>query len=341
MDDERPVYPKRDRSGSDDSRHESTASSSLGANRFNLPAGYKAVRSAKLNSLAVRHLNGGSAIPFKPIGSFTDEKDARIKLANTISDANSSRNISSSFNLEFFICNTCTSRGEHVVLGKKIDRDDGTKQSPPCFVLSDQNFPAVLPVEGEGDCFKILLVENASLSDLSTVLLAALEGFTVPAGTVVLISSVSHLAAVGTAAYAEDLVRACKAVRAVYGNGITVMHGIPLLLSGLHCYSTIRSLLEIGTWYKSITSLSTKELSESLTLLDAKLRESKQQNSDTAPSTPENIRAPERFLLKMPQSLLSYEKQICVSEGFGDQLSLCQPIEEGDEYELLNTMIEE
>jgi hypothetical protein len=155
MDDDRPVYPKRDRSGSDDSRHESTASSTLGANCFNLPAGYKAVRSAKLNSLAVRHLNGGSAIPFKPIGPFTDEKDARIKLANTISDANSSRNISSSFNLETFIFNTCTSRGEHTVLGKKIDGDDGTKQSPPCFVLSDQNFPAVIPVEGEGDCFKI------------------------------------------------------------------------------------------------------------------------------------------------------------------------------------------
>jgi hypothetical protein len=107
-----------------------------------------------------------------------------------------------------------------------------------------------------------LLVENASLSDLTTVLLAALEGFTVPAGTVVLISSVSHLAAVGTAAYAEDLVRACKTVRAAYGTGITVMHGIPLLLSGLHCYSTIRSLLEIGTWHKSVIALSTKELSD-------------------------------------------------------------------------------
>jgi len=64
---------------------------------------------------------------------------------------------------------------------------------------SDQNFPAVIPVEGDGDCFKILQVENATLSDLTTVFLAALEGFTVPAGTIVLISSVSHLAAVGTA----------------------------------------------------------------------------------------------------------------------------------------------
>ncbi|MFN9943102.1 MAG: hypothetical protein ACK56I_26900, partial [bacterium] len=53
--------------------------------------------------------------------------------------------------------------------------------------------------------------------------------FTVPAGTVVLISSASHLAAVGTAAYAEDLVRAFRAIRAVYETGITVMHGIPLL----------------------------------------------------------------------------------------------------------------
>ncbi len=46
-------------------------------------------------------------------------------------------------------------------------------------------------------------------------------------------------------------------------------------------------------------------------------------------------------MLKMPQNLHSYDKQICVSEGFGDQVSLCQPMEEGDEYELLNTMIDE
>ncbi len=121
-------YQKRGRSGSEDSRHESTATSFFGTNMLNLPAGYRAVRSSKLNSLAVRHLNGGSAIPFKPIGLF--DRDARIRLANTISDASSSRNISSSFNLETFIC---TTRGEHTVLGKKVDRDDGSKQAPPLF----------------------------------------------------------------------------------------------------------------------------------------------------------------------------------------------------------------
>jgi hypothetical protein len=67
----------------------------------------------------------------KPIGSVANEKDARIRLANTISDANSSRNISSSFNLENFICNTCTTRGEHIVLGKKLTGMTGQSRPPP------------------------------------------------------------------------------------------------------------------------------------------------------------------------------------------------------------------
>ncbi len=215
---------QRERAGSQDSRHESTATSAFGANLLNLPAGYPAVRSAKISSLAFRLLPGGSAIPYQPIGSFANDTDARLRLANTLSDASSPRNISSSFNIESFVCNTCKVKGEHTVLGKKSEGNDGTNQAPPCFVLSAQNFPSVIPVEGEGDCFKIIQVENASLSDLTTVVLAALEGFTVPAGTVVLISSVSHLAAVGTAAYAEDLVRAFRAIRAIVRHSTAISY---------------------------------------------------------------------------------------------------------------------
>jgi hypothetical protein len=100
--------------------------------------------------------------------------------------------------------------------------------------------------------------------------------------------------------------------------------------------TTIRSLLEISTWYPSVTTHSTKELSSTLYILTAKLKAPEQPISDKAPSTPADSRAPERFLLKMPQNLPSYDKHICVSEGFGDQ-----PIEEEDEYELINTMIDE
>jgi hypothetical protein len=140
--DDRRDSKKRGRSRSLDSRQESASSTAIGANLLNLPTGYRAVRCSKLNSLAVRHLNGGSAIPFRPIGSFANENDARVKLANTISDASSSRNISCSFSLENFICNACTVRGEHQVLGKKSEGDDGTKQAPPpLFFLIRPEFP--------------------------------------------------------------------------------------------------------------------------------------------------------------------------------------------------------
>ncbi len=124
--------------------------------------------------------------------------------------------------------------------------------------------------------------------------------------------------------------RAFRAIRAIYENGITVMHGIPLLLSDIDNQSTIRSLLEVGAYYQGVSALSTKELSSSLTMMLDRLRTEKQPISGTAPCTPENNRAPERFLLKMPQNLNSYDKQVCLSEGFGDQVSPCMVDELND-----------
>jgi hypothetical protein len=53
----------------------------------------------------------------------------------------------------------------------------GQSSPPPRFVLSDQNVPAVIPLEGDGGCFKVWLVENTSLSNLTTVFLAVVEGW--------------------------------------------------------------------------------------------------------------------------------------------------------------------
>jgi hypothetical protein len=89
------------------------------------------------------------------------------------------------------------------------------------------------------------------------------------------------------------------------------------------------------------TKVSTAATAKIMCNIEFKLKTPKQHTSDIAPSTPGDIRAPERILLKMPQNLHSYDKQVCVSEGFGDQLSLFQPTEEGEEYEFINSMIDE
>jgi hypothetical protein len=51
------------------------------------------------------------------------------------------------------------------------------------------------------DCLKILQVEDGTLHVMVVALLEATRGFQVPAGSVVVLSSVSHLAWVGTAAW--------------------------------------------------------------------------------------------------------------------------------------------
>jgi hypothetical protein len=92
-------------------------------------------------------------------------------------------------------------------------------QVPPCFVLSDQNFSPMLPVERDGECLKIIQVENASLADLTDVFLGVTVGFAVPAGAVVLICSASYMAAVGMAVYAKELVTAFGVLLGAFGGG--------------------------------------------------------------------------------------------------------------------------
>jgi hypothetical protein len=59
---------------------------------------------------------------------------------------------------------------------------------------------------GEGECVKIIQVENGSLSDLVEVFLGLTRGFDLPVSAVILLSSPSHAAFVGTAEYAADFV---------------------------------------------------------------------------------------------------------------------------------------
>ena len=72
------------------------------------------------------------------------------------------------------------------------------------FVLSNQSFPACFPAGGEGNCLKIIRLEDGSLSDLTAVFLETVANYAIPAGSVVLIHSLSYLTWVEPAAYAEE-----------------------------------------------------------------------------------------------------------------------------------------
>jgi len=75
-------------------------------------------------------------------------------------------------------------------------------------------------------------VENGSLQDLANVFLDTFRGASFGMGSLVLLSSVSHLANVGLSAYAEDFVLASRLLNGVLGSCAVVRHGLPVLLGG-------------------------------------------------------------------------------------------------------------
>jgi hypothetical protein len=194
----------------------STAASS--ATCSGLPKAYVNVRAARMAARTVRNLNGCAVTNKNTVGSFHVLNDNRIFSAHNRHCYSTKMNISASFNLENLTCNNCTFRGEHTVLSREVGGSGELDASASCFILSDQNFPPVLPAEGDGECLKIFRIEDGTLDELVTSFMELTKGFTIPAGSVVVLASASYMALVGTAAYALEFVKArSKIVRAMGG----------------------------------------------------------------------------------------------------------------------------
>jgi hypothetical protein len=159
-------------------------------------------------------------------------------------DMSSKRVVSSSFDYEW----KCLGCGQHGVSEAfKIRSIANSSCSKQAVILADQSFPAVLPAMGEKLCLKIVLVENAAISELVDEFLRLLGNRRVPKGSVILLFSASHLADVGVSAYAEQLVEASEWLREKLGRETLVAPLPPVLLGGCTDPSLVRSLFKLFT----------------------------------------------------------------------------------------------
>ena len=165
------------------------------------------------------------------------------------------RNICSSFDTASLICLTCNYKPEHKVLSGYKEAGPSKYSCPAVFVLADQSFPACLPTGGEGECLKILRLEDGNLSNLVNIFLETVKQFVVPAGSIVLLHSISHLAWAGPAAYSEDFVRARQKIYAVYRSGLTVIGGLPLLANGCTDTNLVQDLATVSIWMETVRHL--------------------------------------------------------------------------------------
>jgi Na+-translocating ferredoxin:NAD+ oxidoreductase RnfE subunit len=71
-------------------------------------------------------------------------------------------------------------------------------------------------------------------------------------GSVVIISSATHLANVGLAGYALDLVRCVRMLLNAFCNNIEVKHGVFTIPVDLDCPMLIRAMAELDSWLLSL-----------------------------------------------------------------------------------------
>ena len=141
---------------------------------------YRAIKTQKINSMCVSNLNGKETTMCKNYGSFFNSQDGRISYTHTRHAFESSLNVSFSFDPATWQCQNCGDKPHSIWNGSGV------------FILSDQNFPPALPTF-DGKCISVIRVENGSLHDLADTFLQVMAGMPVPVGTLILLSSASHL----------------------------------------------------------------------------------------------------------------------------------------------------
>ncbi len=146
-------------------------------------------------------------------------------------------------------CNTCLS-GPH-------DAWQGREGQPVVIVAGDHHFPANIPAKGDGECIRILRVENGSLAEITGELIRlSPRGGAVP-GTVVMLGSAVMLGVESVAYYGAEWKRCRNIIKQEMGEVIVIplLHLSPV---GIEDKTIFRSLLDMASWYDDMEEVELK-----------------------------------------------------------------------------------
>jgi hypothetical protein len=181
--------------------------------------------------------------PSSDVG-FDLEGDCRKFRAQLFHDVANGKNVSISFEFNGFDCLAC--EPTHSIRGRL---DSG---EPIAIFLSDQSFPPVLPAS-DSNCAVVVRVEGGRLFELEKTFKEIFVDYTaprgrLPAGSVVLVGSLSHLAAFGLDSYATDLVKTLQSMAMAVGRGVDVIPNVSVPLGGVSSAATVRAMFDLDAW---------------------------------------------------------------------------------------------
>ena len=116
------------------------------------------------------------------------------------------------------------------------------------ILITDQSYPACLPSMDNQKCVVSIRVENGGMRELFSKLLEATRGMKPATGKVILVYSISNLAAVGTAAYIDNLAAMRRFIKKARGEGVLV-GALPRLTNFTITNPSVgRQLLDVCHW---------------------------------------------------------------------------------------------
>jgi hypothetical protein len=332
-----------------ESDEKSTTGTGTNAGLASLPKIYRNIRAAKLLNMTVRTLGGCAVKNFSSIGSFVG--DPRFCQSNTRFSYNTRVNRSTSFETTKLMCNTCATKGDHPVMHRDNLRVDRANQSPCCFILTDQNFPPMVPVSGEGECLKIISIEDARLFELADAFLEITKGFSISAGSVVMIFSASHLAWAGIASYAKDWVTVRGKINQEFRGGVELLNGFPLLQSATGNKGLIRSLIDLELWHDSLNVNQSRDICKARKSLFDTLFADTEPFVEALPEAgpplvPDQSDSPlasgsDPCILRLPLNTNSNSEATFVSPGYVKMPSSLEPLSCEQEVDLILLLIRE
>ena len=205
---------------------------------------FEAINLFKRTSSNAPNLLGGAGRMIGRTGSLYLTGDSRCTSCFTDFRFNQKLNVMMSFNPNELECRCCPEK----VL---VDHRSINKTGRRVFVLADQNFPASTKADNSrGQCIKIIRVENGTLWEIFGIFHETIGRgrLHVPAGSVVLLGSASHLADVGLTAYIEELCAVAQRIQSLQGGCIYFSPCPMLLLDGSNNSMLIRAIIELTAW---------------------------------------------------------------------------------------------
>jgi hypothetical protein len=217
-----------------------------------LPVHYSRIRAARENWQRVTALSGppgmnrkwAPAFMSNPCGSFVVPGDTRHLSISNIHNMAERCNISASFKTGSNDCLGCAS--SHKIF-------DAAK-SPLCVSLTDHCFPPTVQGSGTGGCIVTIRVEDAKLEELVGCLDILLgrkdrrDSLRLPAGSLLMIGSLSHLHSVAVEQYTLDLIRVVNELVGRVGNSCHVIPAVLIPLAGIYDQELIRKLADLDSW---------------------------------------------------------------------------------------------